>query len=232
MKKGAGLFAGKGLAVSLGASVTLHGALFLYKPPPIQAVAYSEKPALYWRLVHPPKESAQAVPVHSAHQTLSQELTQQSIHVPLQPVVQTPKVLKVSKPKSSVKVQRPKVMTHVCPQVKTAKKSAKISPVLPSLSGASSSSCPSVCQAPIRYRHKVLAVYPKRCRIRHETGSVVVRYYIHPSGRVLSTQVNCSSGYHRLDKAALKAAQASRVLPFDGKQARFQDQIYHFNLAQ
>lgn len=55
--------------------------------------------------------------------------------------------------------------------------------------------------------------YPAISRRLEESGTVVLRFLIGLDGRVVSGQVNRSSGYPRLDKAALQALSSCRFKP-------------------
>jgi protein TonB len=56
-------------------------------------------------------------------------------------------------------------------------------------------------------------VYPIESRRRHEQGTVVLRVVISPEGRVKDISVASSSGFERLDKAALEAVRRWRFQP-------------------
>lgn len=57
-------------------------------------------------------------------------------------------------------------------------------------------------------------VYPRASQRRSEQGRVVVRVLISPQGTVLNVSVRSSSGFERLDEAALKAARSARFRPY------------------
>lgn len=59
--------------------------------------------------------------------------------------------------------------------------------------------------------------YPKRSWQLHEQGKVVVRVWIGTDGRASQASVTSSSGYERLDLAAVNAALSWRYVP--GKRA-------------
>jgi protein TonB len=56
-------------------------------------------------------------------------------------------------------------------------------------------------------------VYPMESRRRHEQGTVRLRVVITPEGRVKDVTVASSSGFERLDKAALDAVRHWRFTP-------------------
>ncbi|HUH59824.1 MAG TPA: energy transducer TonB [Candidimonas sp.] len=56
--------------------------------------------------------------------------------------------------------------------------------------------------------------YPRASERRGEQGRVVVRVLISAQGTVLNVSVQSSSGYSRLDEAALKAARTARFKPY------------------
>lgn len=57
-------------------------------------------------------------------------------------------------------------------------------------------------------------VYPRLSERRGEQGRVIVRVLISAQGSVVSVSVRHSSGYSRLDSAALDAARAARFKPY------------------
>ena len=59
-----------------------------------------------------------------------------------------------------------------------------------------------------------MPVYPRASERRGEEGRVVVRVLISPQGTVLKATIQKSSGYHRLDDAALDAARSARFRPY------------------
>ncbi|HWL29613.1 MAG TPA: energy transducer TonB [Burkholderiaceae bacterium] len=56
--------------------------------------------------------------------------------------------------------------------------------------------------------------YPRASQRRGEHGRVIVRVLISPHGSVLKASVQSSSGYPRLDEAAVKAARKARFKPY------------------
>jgi periplasmic protein TonB len=61
--------------------------------------------------------------------------------------------------------------------------------------------------------------YPSASRQLEETGTVVLNFLIDVDGRVIQSRVEASSGYRRLDDAALRALSLCRFRPgtIDGK---------------
>jgi protein TonB len=57
------------------------------------------------------------------------------------------------------------------------------------------------------YLHNPPPDYPPMSRLRHETGTVVVRVLIGVDGRAQAAQIEKTSGYVRLDDAALTTAR-------------------------
>ena len=57
-------------------------------------------------------------------------------------------------------------------------------------------------------------VYPRASQRRREQGRVVVRVLISTSGTVVNASVARSSGFERLDDAALKAVRQARFKPY------------------
>jgi len=60
----------------------------------------------------------------------------------------------------------------------------------------------------------VFPVYPAESRKLGESGVVVVRVLIAASGKVADAKVSRSSGYPRLDEAALTAARTAQFRPY------------------
>jgi protein TonB len=56
--------------------------------------------------------------------------------------------------------------------------------------------------------------YPRLSRLHNETGRVVVLVRISAQGQVQDARIDTSSGYERLDDAALDAARRARFKPF------------------
>lgn len=56
--------------------------------------------------------------------------------------------------------------------------------------------------------------YPRASQRRGEQGRVVLRVLISPEGRVAQVKVQRSSGYERLDEAAVQAMQRARFRPY------------------
>lgn len=63
--------------------------------------------------------------------------------------------------------------------------------------------------------------YPPLSRRLGERGLVVIRVHIDETGRPVEVAVAVSSGFHRLDEAAVRAVRAARFRPFvEGERAR------------
>lgn len=58
------------------------------------------------------------------------------------------------------------------------------------------------------------AHYPRASERRREQGRVIVRVLISPQGAVMDASVLTSSGFERLDDAAVKAARGARFKPY------------------
>lgn len=86
----------------------------------------------------------------------------------------------------------------------------------------------------LRFRNAVKPEYPLSSRQSNETGLVEVRVKIDINGNVVNAAVNRSSGYERLDNAALTAAEQSSFHPYieDGIVRQTVALIpYNFNLT-
>ncbi|MBR5999803.1 MAG: energy transducer TonB [Oxalobacter sp.] len=87
----------------------------------------------------------------------------------------------------------------------------------------------------LRYRNAVKPYYPEESIERRETGAVYVRVVVGTDGAVKNAGVEKSSGFRRLDNAALTAAKRSTFYPYmsGGAPVAVMASIpYHFNLAR
>ncbi len=87
----------------------------------------------------------------------------------------------------------------------------------------------------LRYRNAVKPYYPEESVERRETGQVYIRVVVGTDGGVKNAGVERSSGYRRLDNAALTAAKRSTFYPYmsGGAPVAVMASIpYHFNLAR
>jgi protein TonB len=66
----------------------------------------------------------------------------------------------------------------------------------------------------VRYLKAEPPEYPRASKRLKETGSVVVRVWIDEGGAPQSVQVGKSSGYPRLDEAAVDAVRKFRFEPY------------------
>ena len=66
----------------------------------------------------------------------------------------------------------------------------------------------------VQYLEPPVLEYPRAARRAGETGRVIVRVYIDESGMPRNVQVNRTSGFARLDEAALAAVQKARFRPY------------------
>lgn len=91
----------------------------------------------------------------------------------------------------------------------------------------------SVSLSQLRYRNAVKPEYPARSIQRHESGEVSVQVVVDTAGRVHDARVTSTSGFDRLDEAALKAARRSTFYPYtEHGRARYAKAVipYRFNL--
>lgn len=72
----------------------------------------------------------------------------------------------------------------------------------------------SVSLSSLRYKRAVKPEYPPRSIQKYESGQVNVRVVVDTAGRVQDARVVLSSGFSRLDEAALKAARHSTFHPY------------------
>lgn len=71
-----------------------------------------------------------------------------------------------------------------------------------------------VTQGQTTYVREPRAIYPTMSRKLGETGTVVVAVYFNADGMAKRAEIAKSSGYERLDQAALSAAMTAQVTPF------------------
>lgn len=80
--------------------------------------------------------------------------------------------------------------------------------------GSGTGSARSVSLSQLRYKQAFKPEYPARSIQRHESGQVNVQVVVDTSGRVHDARITSSSGFDRLDEAALKAARRSTFYPY------------------
>ncbi len=80
--------------------------------------------------------------------------------------------------------------------------------------GSGTGSARSVSLSQLRYKQAFKPEYPVRSIQRHESGQVNVQVVVDTSGRVHDARIVSSSGFDRLDEAALKAARRSTFYPY------------------
>jgi protein TonB len=71
-----------------------------------------------------------------------------------------------------------------------------------------------ITQGETEYIRPPKPVYPTRSKNSGETGVVIIAVYYSTAGHAKRAEVFKSSGYERLDRAALEAVLASQVTPF------------------
>ena len=110
----------------------------------------------------------------------------------------------------------------VAPQAtaSTGTGTAPTGPAPPSATGALTSSAPPTLELPssdAQYLHNPKPEYPRASRQRGEQGRVVVNVLIGTDGTAQKAEIKLSSGFERLDRAALATVRAWRYVP--GKRA-------------
>lgn len=84
------------------------------------------------------------------------------------------------------------------------------------LPGGSAHATPSAVELPsseAQYLHNPKPTYPRASRLRGEQGRVVVNVLIGTDGTAQQAEIKVSSGFERLDLAALRTAKAWRYVP-------------------
>jgi protein TonB len=67
----------------------------------------------------------------------------------------------------------------------------------------------------IEYLHAVKPVFPRESQRKHEYGTVLVRVLVDVLGRPAQLQIERTSGYERLDNAALRCIEQFRFRPHE-----------------
>lgn len=194
-----------------GGVVLLHGLVLAgmlhYQPVAVKPEITAANPLTVRWVTPAEKPKAEPVPVSApVAEPEPQPLPPPEVKKP-SPVKVKPKLLK--KPKPAVKPIPPLVEPKVAPavsapaqQVKTAPVKAEIAPVPvenPQFNAA--------------YLSNPEPVYPRRSRMLEEEGIVKLRVHVSADGKALDVQLFKSSGFSRLDDAALTAIQHWRFVP-------------------
>ena len=80
--------------------------------------------------------------------------------------------------------------------------------------GSGSGPARSVSLSQLKYKRAVKPEYPARSIQRRESGQVNIQVVVDAAGRVHDARITGSSGFDRLDEAALKAARHSTFHPY------------------
>ncbi len=80
--------------------------------------------------------------------------------------------------------------------------------IMPPAGRGGQKSCMPSSQMGLRKSHKPLPTYPWICRKRHQEGTVTMKVKVDEDGNVIQAQVYKTSGYEKLDEAALKAVKS------------------------
>ncbi len=106
---------------------------------------------------------------------------------------------------SEYKVQFKYSETSLKPQKNNVKKSRG--------NKAKNASSPSGIIQPARPKSEISPIYPDLSRIYKEQGLVTINAQISKSGQVTEAKIKRSSGFDRLDQAALQAVYAADFIP-------------------
>lgn len=79
--------------------------------------------------------------------------------------------------------------------------------------------------ADVTYERQPSIVYPSISMRLRETGDVLVEVTVGSDGSILNARIQRSSGYQRLDTAALQAAQMAKFRPLPWKEPRLKASI-------
>jgi len=210
-------------ATGLIVVLLLHGAV-LYGLWNIRVIPHMDEAVhVFVNLISPPSppsaESGQgASPTPEAPKPLRPSTPVEQ--AALRPVEPTPHLLVTEAP-----VESPTDATEPLPPVEPVADSPRSGP-----SGFPASSGPSMPAGPVSLASELALVcperrspaYPSLSRRLGETGKVVLRVELDETGRVSAARVVTSSGFDRLDAAALAAVRTWRCRPAqrDGKTVR------------
>lgn len=123
------------------------------------------------------------------------------------PVKVKPKPLK--KPKPVVKPVKPEIKPKTAPPVSAPVQQIKPAPTKAEIA-------PAPVEAPkfnAAYLSNPAPVYPRRSRMLEEEGTVKLKVHVSAEGNALGVQLFKSSGFSRLDDAALNAVKNWRFVP-------------------
>jgi protein TonB len=87
-------------------------------------------------------------------------------------------------------------------------------PVAPAAPPAPPAEPRTVSASSVQYLRPPAPVYPRASRRQGEAGRVTLRVLIDEQGRPAELRVQSTSGYARLDEAALKALRDARFRPY------------------
>ncbi len=90
---------------------------------------------------------------------------------------------------------------------------AAVAPVAPAPSAPAPAPKVELPSSDAEYLHNPKTEYPRISRQRNEQGKVVVSVYIGVDGTAQKAEVKVSSGYERLDQAALATVKSWRYVP-------------------
>lgn len=185
------------------------------QPAPIQSAKPNPPPKPQPKPVHQPK-AAQPKPHHHKE-------VKKIVHKPK--VVHKPKTAPLKKADHHKAVSKKTVhesqsAAREAPQASQAPEptapplAASIHPAAPSEQTAAA---PAIRREPVVYNADYLRnpapVYPRLSRRLGETGKVLLQVFVDSNGRAEKVKIKVSSGYERLDKAALNAVRQWRFAP-------------------
>lgn len=211
--------AAREVALALAAVLALHAALALWllharparvepRETPRTIVARLLSAPIVPAITVPQPRAATPVPAHTTPEPRKLPEPSRKIAAPPQPV---------QRPTTPAQHEEAVAPTPPAPTETPATAAPPTAPPAAPPSPAPAPAPPPATQAPKQVSHVDCSIaqpdYPDAARRRGESGTAVVRFVVGVDGHIESTQVVKSSGYARLDSAALDALRSATCHP-------------------
>jgi periplasmic protein TonB len=204
------IYAAREVAVALAAVLALHAllALWLLREAPARVEPREVPRTIVARLLITPPAPAVAIPPRVAVPTPTHTPPPHATPETSRKIAASPQRAQPQKtPALSEKAIAPTLTSTPAPSAPATTAPPAAQPVAP----------PQAMRAPKPVSHVDCSIpqpdYPEAARRRGESGTAVVRFVVGVDGRVESTELLRSSGYTRLDNAALDALRSSTCHP-------------------
>lgn len=210
-------------AATLGAVIALHAGLLAWVLMPRERTVEREveAPAIVAALLSETPDAPAAVPHAQTHASAAPSALPVPVPVPAPPHNQAashPKPSRNNAPAHVPPAPAPSATPATALQPSAAVQTAPAAPATPPANTTASTAAPAEArQAPASSEPKTVSHvdcaipapdYPDVSKRRGESGTALVRFVVGLSGRIESVQLQKSSGYARLDEAALAAIHA------------------------